>query len=572
MNILDSVGSPADVKKLDRGQLDELASRIRERIVSVVLTNGGHLSSNLGAVEIVIAMHRVFDCPKDKFIFDVGHQCYAHKLLTGRNRDFDTLRKRGGISGFPQREESVYDCADTGHASTSISLLCGLSRVCPDSKVVALIGDGALTGGLAYEGLNDLVSLGGNAIVIINDNGMSISRNVGLVPGVLDGLKRDPKHAKSSLGALGLDYIYVDRGHDIGALCSALRRAGKAARPCIVHVSTVKGKGYGPAEEDSERYHGYSHSALAEPTLSDVFGAALSKLADRNDDVYAVTAAMKGGTGLAEFAKKHPDRFFDVGIAEAHAVCMSSGLALGGKKPYVAIYSTFLQRAYDQIVHDVCINDLPVTFCADRAGVVSGDGPTHQGVYDISFLRELPNIAILCPKDAEELEAAIEWSVSFGHPLEIRYPKGGVPAAYDRHTPVTVGKWDFDPDEVLLADKIVLACGAQSCAEAASAVDSLRKKGEKVAFVNARFAKPLDTELLDLIDDRFVLTVEDGVVDGGFGEAVRNYYARRDSDIFPKVKVIGYADGLYPMGEVAEIQKYCKTDRTAIVRALDDEA
>ena len=570
MKIIDRVGSPSDVKKLDRAQLDELAAELREEIVSVVLSNGGHLSSNLGVVEIVVAMHRVFDCPKDKFIFDVGHQCYAHKLLTGRREAFASLRRLGGLSGFPQREESVYDCADTGHASTSVSLLCGIARACPDSQVVALIGDGALTGGLAYEGLNDLVGLGSNAILIVNDNGMSISRNVGLVPGVLNGLKADVKSAKASLGALGLDYIRVADGHDIDSLCSAFEKAKRAKRPCIVHVDTVKGKGYAPAEEDSERYHGYSKPQSDVVAFSDVLGETLADLADKNADIYAVTAAMKGGTGLSAFADRHPDRFFDVGIAEAHAVCMSSGLALGGKKPYVAIYSTFLQRAYDQVIHDVCINDLPVTFCVDRAGVVSGDGPTHQGVYDISFLRELPNISIFCPKDTEELRAALEWSVGFDHPLEIRYPKGGAPAVYDRHTPVELGKWDFDPDEVLLADKVVLACGAQSCAEAVKAVRKAKDMGIKTAFVNARFAKPLDVELLDLIDDREVIAIEDGVIDGGFGEAVRNHYARRDSDIFPKVKVLGYADGLYPMGEVSEVQRLCKTDCAAILRALEE--
>ena len=399
---------------------------------------------------------------------------------------------------------------------------------------------------------------------------MSISRNVGLVPGVLNGLKADVKSAKASLGALGLDYIRVADGHDIDSLCSAFEKAKRAKRPCIVHVDTVKGKGYAPAEEDSERYHGYSKPQSDVVAFSDVLGETLADLADKNADIYAVTAAMKGGTGLSAFADRHPDRFFDVGIAEAHAVCMSSGLALGGKKPYVAIYSTFLQRAYDQVIHDVCINDLPVTFCVDRAGVVSGDGPTHQGVYDISFLRELPNIAIFCPKDTEELRAALEWSVGFDHPLEIRYPKGGAPAVYDRHTPIELGKWDFDPDEVLLADKVVLACGAQSCAEAVKAVRKAKDMGIKTAFVNARFAKPLDVELLDLIDDREVIAIEDGVIDGGFGEAVRNHYARRDSDIFPKVKVLGYADGLYPMGEVSEVQRLCKTDCAAILRALEE--
>lgn len=568
MDILDNIDSPADVKKLNADQLTRLAEEIRERIVSVVLANGGHLSSNLGVVETVIAMHCVFDCPKDKFIFDVGHQCYAHKLLTGRRDAFDTLRKFGGISGFPRKEESVYDCADTGHASTSISLACGLSRAFPDSKIVALIGDGALTGGLAYEGLNDLVNLAANAIVVINDNGMAISRNVGLVPGVLQGLKSDPSNAEKSLGALGLEYVYVADGHDVAALIEAFERASRASKPCIVHVSTQKGKGYAPAENDSEKYHGYSLIRSSDPAFSDVLGEVLSELADEDPDIFAVTAAMAGGTGLAAFGERHPDRFFDVGIAEAHAVCMSAGLALGGKKPYVAVYSTFLQRAYDQIVHDVCINDLPVTFCVDRSGVVSGDGPTHQGVYDISFLRELPNISIVCPKDTKELKDVLRWSRTFGHPLEIRYPKGGSPSSYDRHTTVALGKWDFDPDQVLLADKVVLACGAQSCAEAAKAVAEYNRHGGRAAFVNARFARPLDGELLDLIDDREVVTVEDGVTVGGFGEAVRNYYADRYSDIFPKVRVIGYADGLYPMGEVAEVQKYCKTDSASILRAL----
>ena len=568
MKILRSIGSPADLKKLDTAQLEELAKELRETIVSTVLRNGGHLSSNLGVVEIVIAMHKVFDCPKDKFIFDVGHQCYAHKLLTGRLDRFDTLRKFGGISGFPRREESACDCANTGHASTSLSLACGLSRACPDDKIVALIGDGALTGGLAFEALNDLVKLGSNTIVIINDNEMSISRNVGLVPGVLDAFKSDPVAAELSLARLGLDYIYVADGHDISALVDALSRAADATRPCIVHVSTIKGKGYAPAEEDSERYHGYSHSTPSGPVFSEIMGGELADLADKDKDIYAVTAAMSGGTGLDVFAKRHPDRFIDVGITEAHAVCMSSGLALGGKKPYVAVYSTFLQRAYDQVIHDVCIQDAPVTFCVDRSGVVSGDGETHQGVYDISFLRELPNIAIFCPKDGEELKAALRWSVGFGHPLEIRYPKGESPLAYPVHTPIVLGKWDLDIDQLLTAQKVVLACGAQSCAEAYKAVCEYNAEGGKAAFVNARFAKPLDFDLLDLIDDREVITVEDGVKDGGFGQAVRNYYAERQSDIYPKVKIIGFDDGLYPMGEVAQVLAYCKTDKAAILRAL----
>lgn len=568
MKILQKIDGPADLKKLDFTQMYDLAADVREVIVSTVLAGGGHLSSNLGVVETVIAMHYVFDCPDDKFIFDVGHQCYTHKLLTGRRDVFGTLRRFGGISGFPRREESPYDCVNTGHASTSLSFACGLARACPQNRIVALIGDGALTGGLSFEALNDMVRLGGNLTVIVNDNEMSISENVGLVPGVLAGLRSDPEKAGSSLRALGLDYIYVSNGHSIEALVDALRASEKSERPCIVHVSTVKGKGYPPAEADSERYHGYSHTVSAGRAFSEIFGAKLADLADKHDDIYAVTAAMSGGTGLDVFAKRHPDRFVDVGIAEAHAVCMSAGLALGGKKPYVAIYSTFLQRAYDQVIHDVCLGDLPVTLCVDRSGIVSGDGETHQGVYDISFLRELPNMTVLCPKDGEELSAALEWSVSFGHPLAIRYPKGEPPAVYGTHTPIIFGAWDYDADEVLSADRILLACGAQSCAVAQTAVKACAAKGIKAAYVNARFAKPLDTKFLDLVDDRRIYTIEDGVKTGGFGEAVRSYYADRQSDIFPKVSVMGFDDGLYPMGGVDDVLGYCRMDPRSVAEEL----
>lgn len=559
MGILDTVNYPKDLKKLPPGSLGVLCSEIRQLILDTVLERGGHLSSNLGAVEAVVALHYVFDAPKDKIIFDVGHQCYAHKILTGRKDAFRTLRSDGGISGFPKRKESVYDVADTGHASTSISLACGLARACNDGEqIISFIGDGAMTGGLAYEALSDLACSGKKQIIILNDNEMSISKNVGLISGYLERLKRE--RVTRPFALFNLRYIGTVDGHDLKSLIKAFNKAKKSSDSVIVHILTKKGKGYPEAESDPEKYHGYSTSEQKYPTFSQIAGEELCKLAEKDKDVFAVTAAMASGTGLDAFEKRFPDRFVDVGIAEAHATCMCAGLALGGKKPYFAVYSTFLQRAYDQLVHDVCLNSLPVTFCVDRCGIVAGDGATHQGVFDISFLRALPDMTIFAPKDGKELKAVLKWSLSYDKPLAIRYPKGEDSEKYDVHTAIAAGKWEYlTADD---ADNVILATGAVCVANAVKAAAILKEKGIKISVVNARFIKPFDRDILDGIAGKKIFTLEDGVRTGGFGEGVAAYYAEKG--VKADVCVMAFDEKPYPHGSIEHILAVTGTDAVGI--------
>lgn len=559
MGILDKVNYPQDLKKLTTEQLVGLCGEIRELILNTVLECGGHLSSNLGAVEAVVAMHYVFNAPKDKIIFDVGHQCYAHKILTGRKDALHTLRGNAGLSGFPKSQESAYDVANTGHASTSISLACGLARACNDGEqIISFIGDGAMTGGLAYEALNDLACMGKKQIIILNDNEMSISRNVGLVSNYLERLRRE--RVKRPFSLFNLKYIGVVDGHDLKALIRAFKKAQKSEEAVIVHILTKKGKGYDQAERDPEKYHGYSVSSQKNPTFSQICGEELSKLAEKNKDVYAVTAAMAGGTGLDVFAKRFPDRFADVGIAEAHALCMSAGLALGGKKPYFAVYSTFLQRAYDQLVHDVCLNSLSVTLCVDRCGIVAGDGETHQGVFDISFMRALPEIAVFAPKDGRELRAVLNWSIGYNKPLAIRYPKAEDSRKYDVHTPISEGKWEYLVNNG--AKAVILATGAICVANAVKTAEILKEKGISVDVVNARFIKPMDKDLLEAVKDKLIFTLEDGVRTGGFGEGVISYFAENGDKT--DVTVFAFDEKPYPQGSLNYILSITGTDPQTI--------
>lgn len=547
MSILDKVNSPKDIKFFDMGQLRELAGDIRQLILDVVLNKGGHLSSNLGVVETIIALHYVFDFDKDRLILDVGHQCYAHKILTGRRDSFATLRSKGGVAGFPKREESVYDAADTGHSSTSVSLACGMLRAkdkSDTSQIVTLVGDGAMTGGLIYEALNDAGSINKKFIMIINNNDMSISRNVGNVADYL----RDLDRVRQPFREYGISYYGSVDGHCLEDLITAFRKAKDSAASIIINVHTQKGKGYKEAEMHPDIYHSYS-PVLSDESFSSRMGKKLLEIAKKHPDVFAITAAMADGTGLDRLRDVLPKQFADVGIAEEHALCMASGMAISGKKPYFAVYSSFLQRAYDQVIHDMCLNDCAVTLCIDRAGFIGGDGETHQGLYDVSFLRAVPGITIFAPKDYEELDNALDWSVSYTKPLAIRYPKYNPVTKYASHTPVTLGKWEYQ----LFNDKdtVVLAFGAvmNDLAMQAYASDPC------FDIVNARFAKPLDEELLDSIAHKNIITMEDNVLSGGFGSAVLEYYNKKG--ISAKVLIKAAPDKIMPVASMKELLDMC---------------
>jgi 1-deoxy-D-xylulose-5-phosphate synthase len=577
--VIERINSPADVKALRRDELDMLAREIRDMLVVTCSRNGGHLAPNLGVVELTLALHRVLDLPSDRLVWDVSHQVYVHKILTGRRERFATLRQGGGISGFAMRSESEYDPFGAGHASTSVSSAYGMA-VARDlagrsETVVAVLGDGALTGGLAYEALNNAGQLHSNFIVILNDNEMSIAPNVGAVASYLSVLRSKPfanfvrekakdvfghmpfggaarkAFASAEMGAmrfvapaektavifeeLGFRYIGPLDGHNLDTLVDALETARTIDGPVLLHVRTVKGKGYEPAEKDSRTFHGVSSAFDVEngklevkpdarPTFSDAFAAALTTVADRDPKVVGITAAMPDGTKLSKFAKAHPARFFDVGIAEAHAVCMAAGAATAGLKPVCAIYSTFLQRAYDQVVHDVCVQNLPVVFCLDRAGLVGDDGPTHMGLYDVAYLRTLPNMTVMAPRNEEELLPMLEHALSLGSPAAIRYPRGSTSGRHsDPVTPIQQGR-----GEVLRrgSDVAILALG--NTVEVALDAYDLLKSGEfgpsdqLPTVVNARFCKPVDAALLEELaasHSRF-LTLEEHSLAGGFGSAV----------------------------------------------------
>jgi 1-deoxy-D-xylulose-5-phosphate synthase len=578
--VIERIDSPADLKRLARPDIDVLAVEIRDALVDACSKNGGHLGPNLGVVELTMALHKVLDAPKDKIVWDVSHQVYVHKILTGRRERIDTIRRGGGLSGFAMRTESEYDCFGAGHASTSISAALGMAQARElagtEETVVAIIGDGSLTGGLAYEALNNAGQMKSNFIVILNDNEMSIAPNVGAMDRYLGTLRSKPlfnaarEKAKDILGLmpfgdtarkalstaeeagmrflssepkaavifeeLGFRYVGPIDGHDYDALVDVISNARKINGPVLLHVKTVKGKGFEPAELDKRTFHGCGPFELengkiefkpgTRPTFSDAFGEALTKLADRDKKIVGITAAMPDGTKLSKFAKKHPDRYFDVGIAEAHAVCFAAGAAAAGLKPVCAIYSTFLQRAYDQVVHDVVIQDLPVVFCMDRAGVAGDDGPTHMGLYDIAYLRTLPYMTIMAPRIEDELGPMLEHALSLGSPVAIRYPRGNSQGNHlEAPAPLVHGR-----AEVLRRGSgVALLALGNTCDYALDAYDLIGEETAKPTVVNMRFVRPLDEALLlDLAQThhRFI-TLEEHSLMGGFGSAVGEFVLDR---------------------------------------------
>lgn len=567
---LDKINSPADVKKLSVPQLEQLAKEIRQLLISVISHTGGHLAPNLGVVELTLALHKVFNTPEDKIIFDVGHQAYIHKIITGRREQFPTLRQYGGLSGFPKRSESEHDAFGTGHSSTSISaalgMACARDLQGEDYNVVAVIGDGSMTGGMAFEALNNAGMLHKNMIVVLNDNEMSISKNVGAMSEYLYQLRTGETYNKikndiegwlknmefgsdvlkairrlkgsvkylmvptSIFEELGFTYLGPVDGHDLEGLLDVLQAAKKIDGPVMVHVLTKKGKGYKPAEESPNKFHGTGPFDIATGkkitnpnapvSYTEVFGKTLSKLADIDDKIVGITAAMPDGTGLNIFAEAHKDHFFDVGIAEQHAVTAAAGMAAAGMKPVAAIYSTFMQRAYDSIMHDICMQKLHVTLCLDRAGLVGDDGYTHHGVFDYAYLRSIPNMTIMAPKDENELQHMLKTALDFDGPVSVRYPRGsGVGVALDTQwQDLPIGK-----AEVLRTGKDVCFWAIGSMVQTAlDAAELLEAQGISAGVVNMRFAKPLDVELLREHAQSYgkIITLEEGVLAGGVGSAI----------------------------------------------------
>ena len=616
--ILEQIKGPEDLKKLTSEELSQLAEEIRAFLIEKISHTGGHLASNLGVVELTIALFRTFDLPEDTIIWDVGHQSYTHKILSGRRMEFDELRQYGGLSGFPKRKESPYDSFDTGHSSTSISAGLGIAQgrdiLGEDYKVVSVIGDGALTGGMAYEALNNAARMKKNFIIILNDNKMSISENVGgmsrylgglrtgagyndLKKNVADTLERIPvvggrmidkiKRTKNSIKQLfipgmlfenmGITYLGPVDGHNIPALCKVLKEAQKLDHAVLVHVLTKKGKGYEPAEKNPAHFHGVSPfdiktgKPLAEkkyPTYTDVFSKKLCQLGETHPELVAVTAAMPDGTGVAAFGKKFPDRFFDVGIAEAHAVTSAAGMAAAGLRPVVAVYSSFLQRGYDQILHDVCIQNLPVLFAVDRAGLVGSDGETHQGIFDYSYLTSIPNMSVAAPKNLWELRAMLDFAMDYKAPFAIRYPRG---TAYrglkEFMQPIAYGKGEIIYEEENIA---LLAVGSMvSTGEHVRA--KLKEEGVSCTLANARFVKPFDKELVDRLakNHRLIVTMEENVLQGGFGLPVTAYIHEH----YPQVKVMNIAlpDAYVEHGNVSVLRKGLGIDSDSIIQRLKAE-
>lgn len=614
--LLEKINEPNDIKKLEASDYDVLAKEIREFLIKKISVTGGHLGSNLGTVELTMALHLSMDLPEDKIVWDVGHQSYTHKLLTGRREGFDNLRKHGGMSGFPKRKESQCDAFDTGHSSTSISAALGLAKARDiqgkDNCIVAVIGDGSLTGGMAYEALNNAASLESNFIIILNDNNMSIAENVGgvskylndirtgekylnLKEGVYNTLKSMPKgdamvrgirRAKSSVKHLmiqgmffedmGITYLGPVDGHDIPAMLRVIQEAKRVKGPVLIHVKTQKGKGYGPAERHPARFHGAEPFDIEtgipsnprdKANYTDVFATVMMKLGQRDEKIVAITAAMPDGTGLKRFKNAYPDRFFDVGIAEEHAVTFAAGLAAGGMKPIVAVYSSFLQRAYDQILHDVCIQNLPVVFAIDRAGLVGSDGETHQGIFDLSYLSSIPNMHIMAPKNKWELSDMLKYAVSFDAPIAIRYPRG---EAYDGlsefRSPIAYGKaeWIYEESEIS-----ILAIGSM-VKTGLSVYEKLKAEGYKCSLCNARFVKPIDTDMVDkaVNNHKVIVTLEENVLSGGFGEKVCNYM--KEKSYQNKLIMVSIPDDYVEHGNVDELRKEIHIDADSIIAKIKE--
>jgi len=614
--LLDAVNNPQELKKLPPEFLPQLANEIRAKIISTVARTGGHLAPSLGVVELAIALHYVFDCPRDKIVWDVGHQAYAHKLLTGRQDRFHTLRQHGGLSGFPKRGESLYDAFDTGHSSTSISAALGMaSALClkrERHRVIAVIGDGSMTAGIAFEGLNNAGDLNKDLIVVLNDNGMSIAPNVGALSSFLSRqltrptmifLKKQVENLLRSFPAIGDDlvawakrsedsfkafftpgmlfealkftYLGPVNGHRLDHLIETFNNVKNLNGPILVHVLTTKGKGYQPAETDPTGFHGLGKfnpdtgepkkSVSEVPSYTEVFGDTLVRLARQDPKIVAITAAMPDGTGLVDFRKTFPTRFFDVGICEQHAVTFAGGLAVEGMRPVAVIYSTFLQRAYDQVLHDICMQELPVVFALDRAGVVGEDGETHQGLFDLSYLRHLPNLVVMAPKDENELRDMLFTAVEHPGPIALRYPRGrGEGVAFSS----TLSKVPIGQAEVLREgqDLFILALGA-SVYPALEAARGLEKKGFSASVVNARFIKPLDEALILNLAAKHgrVLTVEENVMAGGFGSAVLELLS--DRGLFGvTVKRLGIPDVFVEHGAQDVLRKKYELDAAGILK------
>lgn len=600
------IHDPSELKNLSVKELNTLAAEIRSEIINTVSEHGGHLASNLGVVELTLALHYVFDTPEDKIIFDVGHQAYAHKLVTGRLEAFRKLRTRGGASGFPQSEESEYDSFTAGHASTAISAALGMARTRDimrgDNHVIAVVGDGALTGGMCYEALNDAGQSNTRLIVILNDNEMSISQNVGAMSRYLTHLRQSKGYCAFKRGmrrtigripvvghplfrclekfrdslkallldgkffnALGFEYIGPIDGHDIKHMIRVLRRVKDAEGPVLVHVMTQKGRGYQPAENHPDQYHGVApfliesgeskRSGSGMASCGKVACKQLAEMAETDNRICGITAAMPTGTGLEVFRQAHPDRFFDVGIAEEHAVTMAAGMAAGGLKPYVAIYSTFLERACDQILVDVCRNHLPVTFLIDRAGLVGADGATHQGVYDLSYLRSMPNMIIAAPRDVRDLKKMLSLSAVVSEPMAIRYPKESedLGPGIESQRDFAVGEWELlsDGDDVM-----IFAVGRMVQAAMQAAIE-LMGKGLSVGVVDARFVKPMDEKMLIERSSKvkLVVTIEENTVIGGFGEGVLNLL--HHNSISQDVLLLGVPDQFISHGSVTQQTSEC---------------
>lgn len=524
MKILDTLKLPEDIKKLSLDELKDLSSDLREVITEYTLKNGGHLASNLGVVDISCALSYVFDFPFDKIIFDVGHQCYAYKILTGRLDKFEHLRQKGGLNGFPKREESKFDFANSGHASTALSIACGMARGGEKGEVICLVGDGAMTGGLFYEALNDVLTLNKKVIVIINDNDMSISGNVGFVNKYLHFVRMYGE----DIPFVDVDILTNIDGHNLPDLVGKFKYAKNSDKTVVLHVVTKKGKGYLDAESNPSKYHSISGETSHSLSYGQIFGKKIASLAQKNDKIFAITAAMTDGTGLGEFAQKFPERFVDVGIAEEHAVTMSSGLSLSGNLPYIAIYSTFLQRAYDNILHDISLNNLPSVFCIDRAGFVGGDGETHQGLYDVAYLGSMPNMSIFMPKDGKELEDVLEYSQSVKAPFAIRYPKSSVKGNYEIHTPIEYGKWEYICNN---DNDILIISNGETLNNAVNALGILKEKGIEADIINARFIKPIDINLADNIKNKTIFVFEEYIEDNSVYMQLLEYYNKQGCQV-----------------------------------------
>ncbi len=613
--MLERINGPQDIKELNREELDILASEIRRFLIEKISATGGHLASNLGVVELTMAMYLTFDLPKDKIIWDVGHQAYTHKILSGRKDYFDDLRQYGGLSGFPKTKESPCDCFDTGHSSTSISAGLGMAQardiLGEDYSVVSIIGDGALTGGMAYEALNNAAQIKKNFIIVLNDNNMSISENVGGIsqylggirtgsgyndlkknvttllekipvagPRIIDKISRTKQGIKQLLipGMLfedmGIIYLGPVDGHDLKRLRRVLQEARRLDQAVLVHVLTQKGKGYGPAERNPARFHGVEpfdietgkpKAKKENPTYTDIFSRKLCQLAQERDDIVAVTAAMPDGTGLKKFASLYPERFFDVGIAEQHGVTSAAGMAAAGLKPVVAVYSSFLQRGYDQVLHDVCIQNLPVVFAVDRAGLVGSDGETHQGIFDLSFMTSIPNMSVMAPKNLWELRRQLEFAMDYNGPIAIRYPRGEAYRGLREFSePIVYGRGEMIYEE----DGIALLAVGSMVSTAEHIREKMKAEGYRVTLANGRFVKPVDLQLVDRLarNHEFVVTLEENVLKGGFGLEVTAYIHER----YPQVKVLNVAlpDAYVEHGNVSVLREGLGIDSDSIIRKI----